>query len=203
MAHWILQKANLTHERIFRVLAGTQIVLLFVIMLSALQRMRLYQGEYGLTELRLYTTAFMGWLAIVFLWFSATVLRGKRERFAFGALLAGGVLIGALHFVNPDALIVRTNAERAKRERGFDVEYATSLSADAVPALITALPALSPQQRSGVASRLLSRWTPLEHEDWRAASWSRREAWRALQQNSSTLWSTAVWQDGERTESSR
>ncbi len=203
MAHWLLRKANLTHERIFRVLAGTQIVLLFVIMMSALQRMRLYQGEYGLTELRLYTTAFMGWLAIVFVWFAATVLRGKRERFAFGALVAGGVLIGALHLANPDALIVRTNAERARSGRGFDTQYATSLSADAVPALVAALPALGTQERSAVASRLLTRWTPLEHADWRAASWSRREAWRAIQRNGSTLWSTAVWQENQRPENSR
>ena len=203
MAHWLLRKTNLTHERIFRVLAGTQIVLLFVIMLSALQRMRLYQGEYGLTELRLYTTAFMGWLAIVFVWFAATVLRGKRERFAFGALVAGAVLIGALHLVNPDALIVRTNAERAKKGRGFDAQYATTLSADAVPALVAAFPALSTQERSAVASRLLTRWMPLEHSDWRSASWSRREAWQAIQENGSTLWNSAVWQGNERSASSR
>ena len=203
IAHWLLRKADLTHERIFRVLAGTQIVLLFVIMLSALQRMRLYQGEYGLTELRLYTTAFMGWLAIVFIWFSATVLRGKRERFAFGALVAGAALIGALHLVNPDALIVRTNARQAKRGRGFDAQYATSLSADAVPELIAALPALSQQERGAVAARLLSQWTPLEHADWRMASWSRREAWRAMQSNSALLWSTALPQESERPDSSR
>ena len=203
IAHWLLRKTNLTHERVFRVLAGTKIVLLFVIMLSAVQRMRLYQGEYGLTELRLYTTAFMGWLAIVFIWFAATVLRGKRERFAFGALVAGAALIGALHLVNPDALIVRTNAQRANKGRGFDAQYATSLSADAVPALVAALPALSTQERSAVASRLLGKWTPLEHSDWRSASWSRREAWRAIQQNGSTLWNTAIWQENERPESSR
>jgi hypothetical protein len=165
--------------------------------------MRLYQGEYGMTELRLYTTAFMGWLAIVFVWFAATVLRGKRERFAFGALVAGAALIGALHLVNPDSLIVRTNVERAKNGRGFDAQYATSLSADGVPALVAALPALSTQERSVVASRLLSRWMPLEHSDWRSASWSRREAWRAIQQNGTTLWSTAVWKENERPESSR
>ena len=53
---------------------------------SGLHRMRLYQGAYGLTELRLYTMAFMLWLGVVFGWFAWTVLRGHRERFAWGAL---------------------------------------------------------------------------------------------------------------------
>ena len=71
----------------------SQIALLFVIMASAFERMRLYQAEYGLSEQRLYPTAFMGWLAVVFVWFCLTVLRGHRERFAFGAMVAGFLLI--------------------------------------------------------------------------------------------------------------
>ena len=55
-AHWLLRKEKALGERVFRVLAGAQIALLFVMMVSALQRMRLYQREYGLTELRVYTT---------------------------------------------------------------------------------------------------------------------------------------------------
>jgi len=81
---WLLRKDNPVQLRLFRWLAGLQVILLFVIMASALQRMRLYQNEFGLTELRLYTTAFMGWLAVVFAWFMVTVLPGRRERFAFG-----------------------------------------------------------------------------------------------------------------------
>ena len=74
--------------------------------------MRLYTETYGLTELRLYTTAFMGWLALVFLWFVATVLRERRELFAFGALVGGFAVISAAQLANPDALIVRANAAR-------------------------------------------------------------------------------------------
>ena len=83
-AHWLLRKDALKTESIFHGLAGVQIALLFVIMASAVQRMRLYQSEYGLTELRLYTMAFMGWLFLVCVWFCATVLRERRERFVFG-----------------------------------------------------------------------------------------------------------------------
>ncbi|HYR09851.1 MAG TPA: DUF4173 domain-containing protein, partial [Longimicrobium sp.] len=55
LADWLLRRERPGHERVFRILAGAQVALLFVIMGSALHRMRLYQGAYGLTELRLYT----------------------------------------------------------------------------------------------------------------------------------------------------
>ena len=193
-AHWILQrKNNPAHERVFRVLAGAMLALLVVIMLSAVGRMRLYQSEYGLTELRLYTTAFMGWLAAVFVWFALTVLRGQRERFALGALVAGFLIIGALHAINPDALIVRTNAAHARQSgQAFDAGYVSGLSADAVPALLEELPALSPQlspqQRCAVAASVLARWSPsAANDDWRSWSWSRAAARRITQEQAATL----------------
>lgn len=89
---------------LFRLLAGLQVGLLFVIMASAVARMRLYQAEYGLTELRFYTSAFMGWLAVVFLWFTVTVLRGRRRRFAGGALASAFMTVLTLHALNPVAV---------------------------------------------------------------------------------------------------
>jgi hypothetical protein len=178
LVHWLLPADAPRSERRFRALAGTQVVLLFVIMASALQRMRLYQSAYGLTELRLYTTAFMVWLSLVFLWFVATVLRGRRERFVFGALVAGFVVIGALHILDPDAYIVRVNVARA--DRRFDADYATSLSADAVPALIAALPDLKPQARALVTAHLRARWSPPRSADWRTWNLARAQAWQAV-----------------------
>lgn len=186
-AHWLLRKENPSHERIFRGLAGALVVLLFVIMLSAVKRMRLYQSEYGLTELRLYTTAFMGWLGLVFVWFSATVLRGRRERFACGALVAGLCVVGMLHVVNPDDLIVRTNASLVKTGRDFDATYAASLSADAVPALVRALPEVSAGERRAVASNVLNLWAENERPDWRTWNWSRSEARAAVREQEATL----------------
>ena len=113
--------------------------------------MRLYQAEYGLSEQRLYPTAFMGWLAVVFVWFCLTVLRGHRERFAFGAMVAGFLLVATLHVINPDALIARTNLARARAGHIFDARYAARLSADAVPELVAGLPDLNPQDRCTLA----------------------------------------------------
>ncbi len=185
--HWLLSKSEPIAERVFRVLAGLQILLLFVIMVSAFQRMRLYEAEYGLSEQRLYPTAFMAWLAVVFIWFALTALRGRRERFWFGAMVAGFALVVVLQILNPDALIARTNLARAREGRRFDARYATWLSADAVPDLLAGLPDLAAQDRCAVAAGLLARWPASKRPDWRSWTRSGAQAWRLIDANRATL----------------
>ena len=184
--HWLQRPGDTRAQRLFSWQAGLQVALLFVIMASALARMRLYQSEYGLTELRLYTTAFMGWLAVVFAWFALTVLRGQRERFAFGAAVAGFCLIFALHVLNPDATIVRANLIHAQKGHTFDADYAVSLSADAVPSLMAALPALPVTVQGIIAAGLLPQWPP-NKADWRSWNWSRAEASHEVQLHQGAL----------------
>ncbi len=183
--HAAMRRGDPRHERVFRWLAGVQVALLFVIMASALHRMRLYQNAYGLTELRLYTTAFMLWLAAVFAWFCATVLRGRRDRFVFGALVMAAEALALLHAADPDTRIVRTNAARAVAERPFDVRYAAGLSADAVPALLAALPRAPERERCAAGARILRRWGT--DSDWRSWSVSRARAHRLVRQQARTL----------------
>lgn len=162
--HWLLPAESPRHQRLFQALAGLMVLLLLVIMASALQRMRLYVQEYGLTELRLYTTAFMFWLGLLLAWFVATVLRGRRERFAFGATVTGLAAIALLHLLNPDAVIVRTNVGRFTQSaqvqgaEPLDIPYISSLSADAVPALLAALSQLPAEQACTVAGSLKTAW---------------------------------------------
>lgn len=186
-AHWVLDKSRPRAERIYRGLAGFLLVMLAVIMASALQRMRLYQQEYGLTEQRLYPTAFMLWLAVVFVWFTLTVLRGRRERFAFGAMVAGFALIVGLHLLNPDAFIVRANAARLAEGRKFDARYATRLSADAVPGLLSVLPNLPPADRCVVATHLLRRWPAAGGADWRTWNYPRARAFGMVREDAVRL----------------
>ncbi|MGH7577833.1 MAG: DUF4153 domain-containing protein, partial [Longimicrobiales bacterium] len=84
-ADWVVRRERAHEEPIFRVLTSVLILLLFAVMGSAFQRMRLYQEAYGLTEQRFYATSFLVWIAVVLFWLSATVLRGRRRSFAFGA----------------------------------------------------------------------------------------------------------------------
>jgi Domain of unknown function (DUF4173) len=182
-------EAATRQRKLYRVLALVLLGLLAIIMVSAVQRMRLYQLEYGLTELRLYPTAFMAWLALVFAWFAMTVLRDQRERFAFGALVAGIGVVFALNAINPDALIVRINADRVQQGKTFDVEYARTLSADAVPALLetirtlpeTAIGGSRPQQLEQTITAFRTRSDGIRvrsGSDWRDWNWGR---WRANQ----------------------
>ena len=160
----------------FRRLALCLLVLLGGMLGSAVLRMSIYTDEYGLTELRLFTTVFMTWLAFVFAWFAATVLRGRRDRFTAGALGSALVTLLLLNAAGPDEVIVRMNAWRAGKGRPFDAAYLASLGAGAVPAALAVLPALPANERCDGASRLFERWDD-------AASGSRNvwtiERWRA------------------------
>jgi hypothetical protein len=196
--HWLLKKDDPRSEHLFRYLSGGVIVVLFVIMFSALYRMRLYQIEFGLTELRLYTTAFMGWLAIVFVWFILTVPRGKSDRFAFGALASALAMLLALNILNPDDLVVRVNAGRGDAANGFDASYVVGLSADAVPALITTLPAMNEYDRCTTAAQIVQRWSPPQHFDPLTWNWDRSQAWQAVNANWAYLQSVACPQHDSR-----
>ena len=151
VADAMLGRRDPTSVRRFRLLAAAMLLLLNVMLASALWRMRLYTAEYGLTELRLYTTAFMGWLVIVFGWFAATVMRGRPARFGFGAVVAALFVLATLNLVNPDALIASSNLARASRGRPVDGAYLARLSADAFPTIHGGLGTLSPAERCSVA----------------------------------------------------
>lgn len=173
--------------RLFRQLAGLLLSLLVVIMASAVGRMRLYVAEFGLSADRLYATAFMLLLLGVFAWFAWTVLRGTRQRFAFGALMQAFAVLAGLHLLNPDAFIARTNLGRPATERPFDAKYAVSLSADAVPVLIDALPRLTAVDRCIVVQGLLRRWSGAVEPDWRTWNWSRARARSVVRSQANAL----------------
>ncbi len=195
-AHWLLRRESARDERAYRALAAVMAVLLAVMMASAVRRMLLYTSEYGLSELRVYTLAFMGWLALVLAWFSATVLTGRRERFAFGAMAAGVAVVAVLNVANPDALIARVNLARAAATGRFDATFAATLSADATPALVAGLPALDAAQRATLVSALAHRWRRIEEAGWRPWSLSRASAVRALERGPSELRAPAAGDGG-------
>ncbi|HKN68850.1 MAG TPA: DUF4173 domain-containing protein [Gemmatimonadaceae bacterium] len=96
-----------------RLLAVPLLVLLGGVMTSALGRMALYVHYYGPSTARLYASVFMCWLAIVFVWFGLTILRGRTRDFAAGMTITGFLTLAGLNLVNPEALVARASVQRA------------------------------------------------------------------------------------------
>ncbi|MGH7644538.1 MAG: DUF4153 domain-containing protein [Gemmatimonadales bacterium] len=186
-ADWTLRAAPPPQRRTLHRLAGVLLALLAVIVASGLERARLYVAAFGWSEIRLYATAGMVYFAGGFAWLAATVLRDRRQRFAFGAFVQGLTVLGALHVLNPDAFIVRRNLERPATARPFDAAYAVSLSGDAVPVLLDALPRLTPHDRCDVATALLHRWGDATGADWRTWNWGRARAHRLVAEHRPAL----------------
>jgi hypothetical protein len=189
-ADWLLARQRSRDHLVFRGLAGVQIGLVFAITASALHRLRLYHASYGLTESRFYAMVLLIWIAVMLAWFAATVLRGRRQSFAFGALASGAVTVVLLFVINPEAIIARTNVARmesAEASVRFDVVYATSLSADAVPVLIDALPALPRDVQCPLAQHMLRRWAPDRERSIRNWNWSASRASDAVREHEARL----------------
>ena len=166
-------------EITFRVLAGTLVALLLVVVASAVQRMQLYSLEYGLSELRFFTTAFMAYLTTICIAFAATVLNSRREKFIPATYTLGLLAIAILHQINPENLIQSKNMTMAPEK--IDIAYALSMSDDSIPALVHALPKLPAAARKQAASNLLARTRGAWKTDWRSFNLSRTLAYHTVQ----------------------
>jgi len=96
---WILKLFNV-------VLAAITLVLIA----TAMSKMALYIGAYGLTMLRLLPCVFMVFMAMVFI--AVIVLQKLKFQIVRFALVMGSVVLCLLCLSNPDALVVRYNADR-------------------------------------------------------------------------------------------
>lgn len=188
VGHWLIRKENPFTEKLFRVLACIQIGLLFVIMASAVQRLVLLTGNlgYGMTTVRLYPLIFMSWLAIVFVWFGATVLRNARNHFAWGALWSAFFILGATHFLNPDEFIAKTNLALMREGRSFDASYNRFLSDAIVPPLLSSLDELNADDRKQVLHQIGERYCTQKldtNRDFRSWNFDRWKAFRQIESN--------------------
>ncbi len=160
-------------------------VLVGVMLLSAWRRMLLYVGVYGLTEERVLALTFMAWIGGALAWLVLTMLLGRYQRFALGALVLGLGAVAALNVVNPAHLIAGVNIGRvlstqAPDQAYFppDLGYLTQVGADAWPLVLSATRE-APQARRFVLRTLAEqvRQRPCGARTW---NWSRARAYIAL-----------------------
>jgi cytochrome bd-type quinol oxidase subunit 2 len=176
IADWAVAPGTERSRTVLRGTALVLVVLLVGVMASAAYRMRLYQEAYGLTEDRLYVSVFIVWLTAVLGWLVFTVLRGRRERFAFGSIMAGLACIAGLYVVNPHAVIAKVNLDRAAAGKVYDGKYLPTLSADAVPVILARLGRLPEVERCNAVRMLREKWSGARRGGWR--TWNLSD-WRA------------------------
>jgi hypothetical protein len=173
-------RALIEDERVIRrhrLLSLTLIVLVLAIMASAMLRMRLYIGYFGLTTDRLYATAVMVWLGLVSLAMARTVLRGWSRPFAAMTMVSAFVTLFMLNAINPDVVVARVNLGRTTSEQGVDFAYLARLSGDAAPMVVQALKTAAPSVTSCTAVRsLLAKWPANEDAAWNLGGRRGRDA---------------------------
>jgi hypothetical protein len=105
--------------------------LALVVDASALWRLHLYVDAYGLTRLRMTSTAFSCWLGLVLVVVLVAGLRpGRWVPHTIVASAGAGLLV--LSAVNPDARIAQSALDRGPKA---DLSYVATLSADAAQAV--------------------------------------------------------------------
>ncbi|MFI8905671.1 DUF4153 domain-containing protein [Streptomyces albidoflavus] len=121
-------------QLLVRAVLGTLCLLTLVVVASAVRRMDLYMGEYGLTRLRLSVVAMELLLGVVVLLILAAGVFGARL-LPRAVLASAAVAVLAFGLASPDKLIAESNLQAHRDGRTLDLGYLSGLSADAVPAL--------------------------------------------------------------------
>lgn len=191
----ISKREKTLHRRLFTGLSLGLISLVLIILASSLHRLFLYEQAYGFSRVRTYTHIFIFWLAGLLLATAVLeVVRGQRW-FALSLLIAifgFGVSLGV---INVDGFIVEQNIARINAGQKLDVAYLSSLSPDAVPAILRAFhsqeakiaqKSIHDQLGIELACRL-SVYQNLENTPWQSFLFSDLIARNRLQQFSTEL----------------
>jgi len=133
----VSRRENLTQRKAFSILSLTMVALVGIILVSAFERLLLYESVYGFTRLRTYTHIFMIWLGILL---TATVLLEIFNHLRFFANATLLVALGfslTLNLLNVDGYIVQRNVQRDEEKYELDAAYLAQLSTDAVPGMVS------------------------------------------------------------------
>ena len=142
----ITRRETESQRRVFSGLGVTLVGLVLVMLVSAFQRLALYETAYGFSRLRAYTHVFMMWLALLLVVVVVLEILRRERMAALFMLLASFGFVVSLGILNVDAFIVRHNIQRELDTRvgnaygrvELDNQYFIELSDDAVLPLVTA-----------------------------------------------------------------
>ncbi len=108
-----------------------------VIIISAFQRLALYQAAYGMTEMRLYVFGFITFLAAIFVLLAIKLIQNKPHAFfALGTIIILICFFVGMDILNPDKYVAQKNLTQFAGTDKLDAKYLLSLSADATPVIL-------------------------------------------------------------------
>lgn len=149
----LLGLSSITHReaerqrKIFSGLGVALVALVLVMLVSAYQRLVLYETVYGFSRLRTYTHVFLIWIGLLLVTTIILEILRKERSFALAAVIASLGFAISLSLLNVDAFIVKQNIQReisGKRDVftqgrvALDAQYFLDLSDDAIPTLAEA-----------------------------------------------------------------
>lgn len=166
----------------FSVLGSVWILLTSVILVSALQRLLLYEDAYGFTRLRTYTHVFIFCLAALLVGTLALQWWGRLRAFAFLSLVACVVFVLSLNVIGVDTFVANRNISRWVDGKKLDLHYLSQLSSDAVPVVVARAGELAPGPRAALHRMLFcTSWQgSRDGEAWQSFHFSRQRARRSL-----------------------
>ncbi|MBL8062371.1 MAG: DUF4173 domain-containing protein, partial [Anaerolineales bacterium] len=155
----VTKRETETQRKIYSGLGVILVALLLVMLVSAYQRLNLYEIVYGFSRLRTYTHVFLIWIGLLLVATIVLEILRKERMFAFAMLIASFGFAASLPILNVDAFIVNQNIQRelnGESTEDLDSQYFIELSDDAVLPLVKALqtPALPDSVHEKVAAAL-------------------------------------------------
>ncbi|MEK7276488.1 MAG: DUF4173 domain-containing protein, partial [Chloroflexota bacterium] len=166
----IVRRETRAAAGVFNALNVVMVGLVGVMVVSALQRLLLYEAIFGFTRLRTYSHVAIIWLGLLFAPYLLALLAGRMRWFATGALF---VVIGfglTLNALNVDRFIAARNVEYYKRNGTLHARYLLNLSDDALPELLPLLDSGDPEVLEALGPGLACRIDYASRE-YQARSW--------------------------------
>ncbi len=197
----ITKREHLIRQRGFSGLGITLFLLVAVILVSAYQRLQLYESVYGFTRIRTYSHVFMIWLALLLLVVVILETLQRQRAFAVAVLLSALGFAASLSVLNVDGFIVRANVHRDLLGYELDIPYIASLSEDAVPSLYSSYQDANLASDSTLAAKIAAAVachaalhdfysTGLPWQSWNLARENARQAW--LQISSENIFAMSI-----------
>ena len=131
----IVAKKDGHESGVFTGLSALMVLLVIVILVSAFQRLQLYEAAYGFSRLRTYTHVFLIWTAVLLVATGGLEIVRRSRLFPLAVLIAVIGFTITLNFVNVDRFIARQNISREMNSVTMDISYLMTLTNDAVPVL--------------------------------------------------------------------